>query len=116
MLNKRLNLKYLIAVGLFCLFSALNYAADTLTLSAINFASQANDKLQVQIELSGTATAPKVFKTDNPARIVLDFVGVKNGLTRKIYYINQGAASNAYVIEADGRVRVIVNLLETMPY
>jgi type IV pilus assembly protein PilQ len=116
LLNTRLNFKWLIALGLLFLFSTFNYAADSLTLSAINFASQSSDRLQVQLELSGEAIAPKVFKTDNPARIVLDFVGVKNGLTRKIYYINQGAALNAYVVEADGRVRVILNLLEALPY
>jgi type IV pilus assembly protein PilQ len=89
--------------------------ADTM-LSAINFTSQSSDKLQVQMDLSGAAVAPKVFKTDNPARIVLDFAAVKNGLTKKIYPINQGPALNAYVIEADGRVRVILNLLEAMPF
>jgi type IV pilus assembly protein PilQ len=112
----RLPLKYLFIYGLLFLFSAFNYAADSLTLSAINFASQSGDKLQVQLELSGNAIEPKVFKTDNPARVVLDFAGVKNGLNRKIYSINQGSALNAYVIEADGRVRVILNLLEMLPY
>jgi type IV pilus assembly protein PilQ len=116
MFKKRLYWKWLIAFGLLYVVSVFSYAADSVTLSAINFASQSSDRLQVQIELSGTAVAPKVFKTDNPARVVLDFVGVKNGLTRKIYYINQGAALNAYVVEADGRVRVILNLLEAMPY
>lgn len=116
MFKKRLYWKWLIAFGLLYVISVFSYAADSVTLSAINFASQSSDRLQVQIELSGTAVAPKVFKTDNPARVVLDFVGVKNGLTRKIYYINQGAALNAYVVEADGRVRVILNLLEAMPY
>jgi type IV pilus assembly protein PilQ len=91
-------------------------AADILTLSAINFMSQSSDKLQVQMDLSGAAKMPKVFKIDNPARVVLDFENVRNGLTKKIYPINQGLALNAYVIEADGRVRVILNLHEAMPY
>lgn len=112
----RLPLKYLLIFGLLFLFSAFNYAADSLTLSAINFSSQSGDRLQVQLELSGNAIEPKVFKTDNPARVVLDFAGVKNGLNRKIYAINQGSALNAYVIEANGRVRVILNLLEMLPY
>jgi len=112
----RLPLKYLLIFGLLFLLSAFNYAADSLTLSAINFSSQSGDRLQVQLELSGNAIEPKVFKTDNPARVVLDFAGVKNGLNRKIYAINQGSALNAYVIEADGRVRVILNLLEMLPY
>ena len=91
-------------------------SAEPLTLTAINFSSQSSDKLQVQIDLSDKAIAPKIFKTDNPARVVLDFAAVKNGLTKKIYPINQGPALNAYVIEADERVRVIVNLMESMAY
>ncbi|MDD5216397.1 MAG: type IV pilus secretin PilQ [Methylococcales bacterium] len=116
MLKKRLHLKWLIVFGMLYVLSTFNYAAEPLTLSAINFTSQSSERLEIQIDLSNTAIAPKVFKTDNPARIVLDFVGVKNGLTRKIYYINQGAVLNAYVVEADGRVRVVLNLLEVMPY
>jgi type IV pilus assembly protein PilQ len=100
---------------LFCV-SFFAQTADILTLSAINFTSQSSDKLQVQIDLSGAAKMPKIFKTDNPARVVLDFENVRNGLTKKIYPINQGVALNAYVIEADGRVRVILNLHESMPY
>ena len=110
------NLCFTASIALLFLLSIIGNAAESLTLSAINFASQAGDKLQIEMNLSGTAIEPKVFKTDNPARVVLDFVGVKNGLARKIYSINQGAALNAYVIEADGRLRVIVNLLEIMPY
>jgi type IV pilus assembly protein PilQ len=115
MLKINLRLQLLIAVSLFFL-SSVGHGIETLTLSTINFTSQGNDKLQVQMELSGTAITPKIFKTDNPARIVLDFAAVKNGLTKKIYPINQGPALNAYVIEADGRVRVILNLLEAMPF
>ncbi len=115
MLKINLRLQLLIAVSLFFL-SSVGHSIEPLTLSTINFTSQGNDKLQVQMELSGTAITPKVFKTDNPARIVLDFAAVKNGLTKKIYPISQGAAMNAYVIEADGRVRVILNLLEAMAF
>jgi type IV pilus assembly protein PilQ len=115
MLKINLRLQLLITVSLFFL-SNVGHSIEPLTLSTINFASQGNDKLQVQLELSGTAITPKVFKTDNPARIVLDFAAVKNGLPKKIYPISQGAALNAYVIEADGRVRVILNLLKAMPF
>ena len=111
-----LRLNALIATWLLCFLSVSVVHAAPLTLTAIDFASQSSDKLQVQIELSGTAVAPQVFKTDNPARVVLDFAAVKNGLSKKIYPINQGPALNAYVIEADGRVRVILNLLEAMPF
>jgi type IV pilus assembly protein PilQ len=90
--------------------------AAGLTISNIDVASMAGDKLQIQIEMSGTAVAPKVFQTDNPARIALDFPGVANGLDKKMYPINQGAVSSIYVAEAADRVRIVVNLVESTPF
>lgn len=97
------------------LHSSLVNAGD-LALSGIDFASQAGDKLQVQLEMTGPATAPKIFKTDNPARIALDFQDTKSALPKKMYSVNQGAVNSIYVVEAAGRVRVVVNLLETTPF
>jgi len=57
--------------------------AGDLAITQMDVATQAGDKLQIQLEMSGPAVAPKVFKTDNPARIALDFSGVKNGLPQK---------------------------------
>ncbi|MDD5409845.1 MAG: type IV pilus secretin PilQ [Methylobacter sp.] len=106
-----------IGLGLFLfLFQMASVRADDLTLSGIDFSTQAGDKLQVQMEMSGPAVAPKIFKTDNPARIALDFSGVKNALAKKMYPINQGAVSSVYVVEAAGRVRVVINLIESMPF
>lgn len=106
-----------IVLGLFLfLFQLESVRADELALSRIDFATQAGDKLQIEMEMTGAAVTPKVFKTDNPARIALDFPGVKNALTKKMYPINQGAASSVYVVEAAGRVRVVVNLIEVTPF
>ncbi|GAB6141838.1 hypothetical protein JCM14076_25670 [Methylosoma difficile] len=90
--------------------------AGDLSLSSINATSLPGDKLQIQLEMSGNAISPKVFQTDNPARIALDFPGVKNGLNKKMFPVNRGAATNIYVAEAADRVRVVVNLLESTPY
>ncbi|MFZ2311474.1 MAG: AMIN domain-containing protein, partial [Methylobacter sp.] len=98
------------------LFQMASVRAEDLALSGIDFSTQAGDKLQVQMEMSGPAVAPKIFKTDNPARIALDFSGVKNALAKKMYPINQGAASSVYVVEAAGRVRVVINLIESTPF
>ena len=106
-----------IGLGLFIfLFQMVSVRADDLALSGIDFSTQAGDKLQVQLEMSGPAVAPKIFKTDNPARIALDFSGVKNALAKKMYPINQGAVSSVYVVEAAGRVRVVINLVESTPF
>jgi type IV pilus assembly protein PilQ len=106
-----------IGLGLFLfIFQHTSVQAGELALSGIDFATQAGDKLQIEMEMSGPAIAPKIFKTDNPARIALDFPGVKSALTKKMYPINQGAASSVYVVEAGDRVRVVVNLIETTPF
>ncbi|MDP1772647.1 MAG: AMIN domain-containing protein, partial [Methylobacter sp.] len=106
-----------IGLGLFLfIFQIVSVRAGELALSGIDFATQSGDKLQIEMEMTGAAITPTVFKTDNPARIALDFPGVKSALAKKMYPINQGAASSVYVVEAAGRVRVVVNLIETTPF
>ncbi|MCK9394163.1 MAG: type IV pilus secretin PilQ [Methylobacter sp.] len=106
-----------IGVGLFLfIFQQTSVQAGELALSGIDFATQSGDKLQIEMEMTGAAITPKIFKTDNPARIALDFPGVKSALAKKMYPINQGAASSVYVVEAGDRVRVVVNLIETTPF
>jgi type IV pilus assembly protein PilQ len=107
-----------ISLGLLLLIFQITFVnAAGLTISGLDVASLTGDKLQIQLEMSGgPAIAPKVFQTDNPARIALDFPGVANGLDKKMYPINQGAVSSIYVAEAADRVRVVVNLVESMPF
>jgi type IV pilus assembly protein PilQ len=103
----------IICFGVLLSIFQINFVkAAELTMSNIDVASLAGDKIQVQIEMSGPAVAPKVFQTDNPSRIALDFPGVANGLAKKMYPVNQGAVSSIYVAEAADRVRVVVNLVE----
>ena len=87
-----------------------------MAITGINIAALAGDKLQIQLEMNGAAVTPKIFQTDNPARIALDFSGVKNGLDKKMFPVNQGSASSIYVAEAADRVRVVVNLIESTPF
>ncbi|MEQ1740036.1 MAG: type IV pilus secretin PilQ [Methyloglobulus sp.] len=105
------------SLSLFLLLFQITFvnAAD-LTITGLDVASLSGDKLQIQLEMSGAAVAPKVFQTDNPARIALDFPGVANGLDKKMYPINQGAISSIYVAEAADRVRVVINLIEAAPF
>lgn len=108
-------------IGIFSLqiFSAF---ADTLsgaseaTINHLEFSSLAGNQIQIQLEMSGPVTEPKIFQTDNPSRIALDFDGVKSNLAKKSFPINQGAANTVYVVEASGRTRVVINLTEKVPY
>ncbi len=94
---------------------SLVWASGT-AITGINFSSLTGDKVQIHLTMDGPVTAPKVFQTDNPARIALDFSGVNSALAKKRFTVNQGAVNTVYVVQAGGRTRVIVNLSETVPY
>jgi type IV pilus assembly protein PilQ len=103
--------------GLFLLSLQISMAwAENLTIKSLDFSTIAGEKVQLQLEMDGTAVEPKVFQTDNPARIALDFEGVKSGLDKKSFSVNKGAATSVYVVEVGGRTRVVVNLVQAVPY
>ena len=90
--------------------------ADDTAITNLEFSSLSGNKLQIQLEMSGDVVEPKIFQTDNPSRIALDFDGVTSNLAKKSFPINQGAANTVYVVEASGRTRVVINLTEQVPY
>ena len=85
-------------------------------INQLDFSSLAGNQIQLQLEMSGPVSEPKIFQTENPARIALDFDGVKSNLAKKSFPINQGAANTVYVVEASGRTRVVINLTEKVPF
>jgi type IV pilus assembly protein PilQ len=106
-----------LALGLFLFIVQMTpVSASDLAITDVNFALLAGNKLQIQLEMNGAAIEPEVFQTDNPARIALDFSGVKNALDKKMIPINQSMANSIYIAEAAGRLRVVVNLNESIPF
>lgn len=106
-----------VVTGLFLLLLQVGGAwADGLAIKSLDFATLAGDKVQLQLEMDGPAIEPKVFQTDNPARIALDFSDVKSALAKKSFSVNKGAASSVYVVEVGGRTRVVINLVQSVPY
>ena len=104
-------------IGLFLMLLQVSAAwAAGLTIKSLDFVTLAGDKVQLQLEMDGSAVEPKVFQTDNPARIALDFSDVKSGLNKKSFSINKGAANSVYVVEVSGRTRVVINLSQSVPY
>jgi type IV pilus assembly protein PilQ len=90
--------------------------AEGLVLKSVDFSILPGDNLQLLLGLSGPATEPRIFHTENPARIALDLPGVTNGLEQKIVPINVGAAQSVQAVESAGRTRVVINLTDMMPY
>ncbi|BBA37241.1 fimbrial assembly protein PilQ [Methylocaldum marinum] len=90
--------------------------AEGLVLESVDFSILSGDNLQLLLDLSGPASEPRIFHTENPARIALDLPGVTSGLEQKTVPINIGGAQSVQAVESAGRTRVVINLTNMMPY
>ncbi len=106
----------LVAIAFALLLQIHSVSASETAIESLQFTALAGNKVQLQLEMNEAVPAPKVFQTDNPARIALDFSGVKSHLSKKSFPINQGAAGTVYVVEAGGRTRVVINLTAAVDY
>lgn len=85
-------------------------------LTDIGFSSLPGNRVLVRLTLEQPPAAPLTFGIDNPARIALDFPDVSNKVTRKSQNIGVGAARSINAVEAKGRTRVVLNLVQMVPY
>ena len=71
----------------------------------------------VRIDFSEPLKAvPDGFAVQSPARIALDFPGVRNGMGHTNVGINQGNVKGVNVVQANDRTRVVLNLKRATPY
>jgi type IV pilus assembly protein PilQ len=115
----RLLLCILAAGYLFTATTIPASAADPVsgnTLQAIDFAELPGGKAQITLTMSKPAPAPLSFTIDNPARIALDFPNTSNGLDQRSQSIGIGMAESLTAVEAQNRTRVVVNLVDMVPY
>ncbi len=91
--------------------------ASAATLDNINYTSLPGDRVQLRLQLSEPVGAePLSFTIDNPARIAVDFPGTSLNLAEKSQNIGIGNAESVVAVEAEGRTRVVVNLVNMVPY
>lgn len=119
--NKQLRLKNnmyyraLMLLGALCC-SLFSIQANAAVLKDISFASLAGDRTEVTLAFDGTPPEPKGYTIEKPARIALDLAGVTNSLSAKYHSLGVGNAQGLTVIGAKDRTRLIVNLVELVPY
>ena len=94
---------------------ATNAAAQA-TLNEITYSSLPGDRIELRMELSQPTAEPLVFAIDNPARVAMDFPGVKLKASKKSQNIGVGLARSVAAVEASGRTRVVVSLIKLVPY
>ncbi|MGB0750651.1 MAG: type IV pilus secretin PilQ [Gammaproteobacteria bacterium] len=103
---------------LFTLCAALvaTNATAQATLNNITYSSLPGDRVELRMELSQPTEEPLVFAIDNPARVAMDFPGVKLKASKKSQNIGVGLARSVAAVEASGRTRVVVSLVKLVPY
>lgn len=105
----------LIVLMLGVVTSGTTIAADRM-LEDISFSSLSGDRVQIKLSTDGTMPQPLSFTIDNPARIAIDLVDTSSNLNSKSLPINLGVAKSVTAVEAGGRTRVVLNLVEMVAY
>jgi len=85
-------------------------------LSDISFSTLPGNRVQISLTLSEAIQNPASFATDNPARIAIDLPETTSAVKRKVTPIGVGVTRSVAAIEASDRTRVVINLLESVPY
>ena len=90
--------------------------AQGLALQSMDYTTLPGEKVQVRLGLSGPAPEPGTFTIDNPARIALDLPNTHLAVPNKTQNIGVGVARSVRAVEANGRTRVVLNLVRMVPY
>ena len=85
-------------------------------LTDISFGGSPGGKFEVRMSFDGTPPDPQGFTIEQPARIALDLPGVTSSLDKKKYSLSFDNAQSVRVLEAGGRTRVIIDLVDLAPY
>jgi type IV pilus assembly protein PilQ len=104
-----------IIVSLFvCLLAAANSHAST--LKDVSFASLPGDRTEISLHFDGVPPEAEGYTIEKPARIALDLKGVNSTLENKYHNLGLGNAKRMTVIGTKDRARVILDLVELVPY
>jgi type IV pilus assembly protein PilQ len=83
----------------------------------IAFTAQPGAQLEVRLTFSEPPSADiESYTIAEPARIVLDFPDTRSGLEQKRFSLSQANATSVMVLESDDRTRMIVNLVDLVPF
>jgi len=91
-------------------------ASASSQLKDVSFASLPGDSVQVKLAFTKAVANPGSFTINNPARIVLDFPNAGSALGWKNKNIGIGLAKSVTAVESGNRTRVIINLVQLIPF
>ncbi len=85
-------------------------------LKDIQFSALQGGRFEARLSFDSAPPEPKGYTIEKPARIALDLPGVSSSLSQKKYPLSYGNASSAIVLEGGDRTRLVLNLIELVPY
>ena len=94
----------------------MNIWVNDNAITDLNFSVLSGNIIKIELSLINPVEIPTLFQTDNPARIVLDFVGIHSYLIKKRVSINQGAVKSIYIAEASKKTRAIISIYKSVSY
>ncbi len=95
----------------------IKVANAAVTVDGIDYTVQSNQSAQILVTLSSPAPQePYSFTIDNPARLVVDLPGTSLALQSKSVAVDSGLLRNIRAVESGNRSRLVVSLLEVVPY
>ena len=110
-MNQAVNKMILLVV-----MSMASLAIHANELNSVDFNVLPGDRVELRFSMTETPSTPKEFSTVNPARIALDFTNTSVALANKSLSVSVGATRSVTAVEAQGRTRVVINLVESVPY
>jgi type IV pilus assembly protein PilQ len=91
-------------------------AAAATTLQDITYKTLPGGKVELHLNFdSSQVPEPRVFTTDNPPRIAIDLPDTVNNASRH-QDIGVGTTSGVSAVSADGRTRVVIELMQASTY
>jgi type IV pilus assembly protein PilQ len=104
-------------LGLVLIAAMWSLAAQAkVAMTGMDFSSLPGGKVEIRMDFNGAPPEPKGYTIEKPARIALDLNDVVSQVAQKKHTLDLGNAQSVVVLEAAGRTRVIVNLLQLTQY
>jgi type IV pilus assembly protein PilQ len=99
------------------MFFSTTTAFAEVSLNEISYSALPGEKVQLSLQFSeALQEEPVNFTIDNPARLAIDLPNVSLNLEEKSQTIGIGMAHSVAAVEAAGRTRVVVNLVNSVSY
>ena len=88
----------------------------SVSVQDISFNARPGNRFEIRLEFDGPPPAAKSYTIDTPARIAMDFAGVRSALERRKFALPYGNATGVMILEDGDRTRMILNLVKLAPF